>query len=84
MSIKDLHRMSNIPLVSIGFCEKTVEYMVYLLSQLKVIEVYYIEELLLRGLEVEKSYKEGIVKFLENRVFGQDMDGMPSTVAGVQ
>lgn len=42
------------------------------------------EELLLRGLEVEKSYKEGIVKFPENRVFGQDMDRMPSTMAGVQ
>lgn len=33
---------------------------------------------------MEKSYKEGIVKFLENRVFGQDMARMPSTMAGVQ
>lgn len=33
---------------------------------------------------MEKSYKEGIVKFLENSVFEQDMARMPSTMAGVQ
>lgn len=37
----------------------------------------------IRGLVVRKSFKEGIVKFLENRVFGPDMDRISSTMTGV-
>lgn len=73
--IKDVYTKFNALLISLGLYKKVG---IWFISQLKVIDVYYIEEF-----GGGKELKEGIVKFVENRVFGQNMDRMPHTVPGL-